>query len=438
MRILLILPYDGAPPGLFKLSVSYAPLTLTTLAALVPPQLEAEVDILDEAVTPHDRFAAGRYDIVGISGATSAANRAYALCAHWKALGAHTVMGGPHATLMPEEALSHADTVCAGFGEQIWPQFLLDFAAGRPERLYRHRPEDGPCSMPVPRRELLPRRAYMSMQTVLAHRGCSNSCGFCSLIAQWGHKGLARPVGEVVDEIKALSAASSRRQFIFLDPSMYSHRDYSCELMEALLPLNITWHGLATLDMADDDEYLDLAARSGCRGILAGLESLDERTMLSINKPRNRPGKYKEQISRLQSRQIAVLGCFVLGFDDDTPQSMRRNIERILDLGLDVPRFSVLTPFPGTPLFKKLDGEGRILTRDWSRYDTEQVVFQPALMSPEDLQEALREAWSLSYSYRQILRRSFAQPHRRLLRLAVNLGFRFNTGRLATRENTGR
>lgn len=435
MRILLILPYDGAPPGLFKLSVSYAPLTLTTLAALVPPQLAAQVEILDEAVTPHSSLAGKNYDIVGISGATSAAGRAYALCAHWKGRGAYTVMGGPHATLMPEEAMLHADTVCVGLGEQIWPQFLLDFAAGRPERLYRHSPADGPCSMPVPRRELLPRGAYMSMQTVLAHRGCSNSCDFCSLTAQWGHKGLARPLGEVIDELKALSATSPRRQFIFLDPSMYSHRDYSCELMEALLPLKISWHGLSTLDMADDAEYLDLAARSGCRGILAGLESLDERTMTAINKPRNRPDKYREQIGKLQARNIAVLGCFVLGFDDDTPQSMRRNIERILNLGLDVPRFAVLTPFPGTPLFKRLEAEGRILTRDWSRYDTEQVVFQPARMSPEALQDVLREAWRLSYSYKQILRRSFAQPQRRLLRLAVNLGFRFNTGRLAKRVN---
>jgi radical SAM superfamily enzyme YgiQ (UPF0313 family) len=434
MRILLILPYDGAPPGLFKLSVSYAPLTLAILAALVPPELEARVEILDEGLRAPGDFRRNSYDIVGISGCTSASARAYELCAYWKARGAHTVLGGPHATLLPEEALRHADTVCVGLGERIWPQFLRDFSLGVPQRLYRHSYTDAPCPMPVPRRDLLPPGAYMSMTTVLAHRGCSNACEFCSLTAQWGHKGLARPIEEVVAEIGHLAAASRKREFIFLDPSMYSHRDYSCRLMEALIPLNIVWHGLSTLNMADDKEYLALAVRSGCAGILAGLESLDARTMTDINKRHNEPQKYREQIARLQAGGIAVFGCFVLGFDGDTIDSMRKNIAEILDLGLDVPRFAVLTPFPGTPLFDRLDRERRILTRDWSRYDTEQVVYRPANMTSEQLQRVLREAWRSSYSFKQIFRRAFAQPHRRLPRLAVNLGFRFNTGRLAQRR----
>ncbi len=434
MRILLILPYDGPARGPFKRSISYAPLTLTTLAALVPAELGARVDILDEGVSSPGKYAQNRYDIVGVSGTTSASSRAYALCAFWKQRGAHTVMGGPHATLMPEEALEHADTVCVGLGESTWPQFLREYAAGQPGRVYRHIFAEGDCPMPVPRRDLLPAGTYMSMTTVLANRGCANACEFCSLTAQWGRRGLTRPLKEVVDEIRTLVDSFGKRSFIFLDPSMYSNRDYACRLFEALLPLRITWHGLATLDMADDAEFLDLAAQSGCAGILAGLETLDARTMPDINKRMNTPRRYKEQIAALQKKGIAVLGCFVLGFDNDTEEGLRSSIGEILELGLDVPRFAVLTPFPGTGLFKRLEREGRILTRDWARYDTEQVVFQPAHMTPQALQSMLQEAWKRAYSLPQIVRRTLSRPEQRLQRLAVNIGFRFNAGKLAERR----
>ena len=434
MRILLILPHDGTYHfrGYFRRSISYAPLTLTSLAALVPLELGAHIDILDEGVTPPDRYDGERYDIVGITGTTSGAPRAYALAARWRARGAHVVLGGSHATLMPDEALEHGDTVCVGLGERIWPRFLGDYAAGRPERLYRHEPCGGDLPLPVPRRDLLPPRSYMPVTTLLANRGCVHTCDFCSLTAQWGRRGLMRPLEEVVEEVAGL-ARQGKKRFIFLDPSMYSRRAYASRLLEALIPLRVSWSGLATLNMADDREFLELAARSGCKGILSGLESMDESTMSAMSKTLNEPRRYKEQIARLHEKGISVLGCFVLGFDEDTETGLKRNIAEILDLGLDIPRFSVLTPFPGTALFVRLEKEGRILHRDWSRYDTEQVVFHPSRMSPQALQNLLHEAWNASCSLRRIAGRSFARTEGALMRLAVNLGFRFYAKKLVTR-----
>jgi Fe-S oxidoreductase len=431
LRILLILPADGTYHyrGFFKRSLSYAPLTLTTLAALVPPELEAEIDILDEGVSP-PRPPSRFYDLVGLSAVTSAAPRAYELAAFWKDREAYVVMGGAHASLLPEEALARVDTVLTGLGEEIWPRFLRDWVAGRPERMYSHQPRSGPLVSPRPRRDLLPASTYLPMTTVLANRGCVNHCQFCSIARLWGHPGLARPVEDMAEEIKA----QGRRRFIFLDPNLYADRDYALNLFQAIRPLNIRWSGLGTLNLADDPEFLDLMVKSGCTGLLVGLESLDSQVIRDIGKRHNEVARYPEQIKRLHDRGIAVLGCFVLGFDGDTKESLRKNVQAVMDLKLDAARFSVLTPFPGTGLFQRLDRDGRILTRDWSRYDTEQVVFQPARMSPEDLGQVLRETWLKTYSLKAVFARSLIRPRDRLWRLLVNQGFRYYARRLARRQ----
>jgi len=273
----------------------------------------------------------------------------------------------------------------------------------------------------------------MPVTTVLANRGCVNSCEFCSLTAQWGRGKLARPLEEVVEEMTGL-VRQRKKRFIFLDPSMYSRRDYACRLFAALIPLRISWSGLATPNMADDREFLELAARSGCKGILSGLESMDGQTRSSIDKTLNEPRRYKEQIARFHEHGISVLGCFVFGFDRDTEAGLKRDIAEILELGIDIPRFSVLTPFPGTALFRRLEGEGRILHYDWARYDTEQVVFQPSHMSPQTLQKLLHQAWNMTYSWRRIAGRALARSEGALMRLSVNLGFRFYAKKLGTRS----
>jgi radical SAM superfamily enzyme YgiQ (UPF0313 family) len=420
MKILLILPYDRTYHyrGFFSVPISYAPLTLTTLAALVPPELDAEIDIVDEGVSPPRQD--GRYDIVGITATASSSPRAYFLCAYWRARGAYVVMGGAHVTLMPDEAVQYADSVFIGLAEQTWPQFLRDYAARRAQARYQHQSNDGDLPVPVPRRDLLAQRGYMSIPTIIANRGCRLNCEFCAIHHQWGRHGLTRPVAEVIDEIRVLGA----KRLIFLDPNLYSERDYTLALFEALTPLRLRWSGLATLNLVDDPPVFDALCRSGCEGLLLGLENFNQQTMRSIDKPFNRVDAYQRQISRLRERNIASLGCFVLGFDEDSENSIRDTLRQIPALGLDLVRFSVLTPLPGTGLHRQLAAQGRILTDDMSLYDNEHVVYRPKQIAPQRLQALLHEAWRESYRLGAIMRRALIRPQSRLLRLAANLGFR--------------
>lgn len=425
MRILLILPFDRTyrRKGAFSTSISYAPLTLITLAALIPADLHAKVDIVDEGVSPPKLD--GDYDIVGITATASSSPRAWFLCAHWRARGAYIAVGGAHATLMPEEASRHADTVFIGLSERTWPQFLYDFASGKPQAIYRHEPQREYLPMPVPRRDLLAPR-YIKIPTIIANRGCRLSCEFCSIQHQWGKRGLIRPIEEVIAEIRSHGA----KRWIFLDPNIYSERTYSLTLFNALTPLNIRWSSLSTLNIVDDNEVFEAMKRSGCEGLLLGLENMSQETMLQIGKPSNRVNEYKRQIRKLRENGIASLGCFVLGFDEDTEQSIRQTIKDIPALGLDLVRFSVLTPLPGTSLHQRLSAENRILTDDLTLYDNEHVVFQPKNMSPERLQMLLHEAWRESYQIKHILQRALIRPGGRWLRLVLNIGFRLYAARL--------
>ena len=232
--------------------------------------------------------------------------------------------------------------------------------------------------MPTPLREFLV-PLYLKIPTIVANRGCRLSCDFCSIQQQWGKRGLARPVEEVVEEIRHHGA----KRWIFLDPNVYSDRAYSLALFKALTPLNIRWTGLSTLSVVDDSEIFGAMKRSGCEGLLPGLESLTQETMQQIGKPTNRVSEYKRQISTLREAGISSLGCFVLGFDKDTEQSIYQTIAGIPALGLDLVRFSVLTPLPGTSLHQRLVAENRILTDDLSLYDNEHVVFESKNLSAD-------------------------------------------------------
>lgn len=427
MKILLILPFDRTyryRKSAFSVAISYAPLTLITLAALVPQHLNAELTLTDEGVSPP--VTTGDFDLVVITSTASSSPRAYALCRYWQQRGAYVAMGGAHVTLQPDEAAHYADTVMIGAGEHIWPQFLQDFADKRPLARYQHTSERGYLSMPVPRRDLLPRRTYMKIPTIIADRGCPLSCDFCAIQHQWGRKGTARPVEEVIEEIKL----SGERRWIFLDPNLYADRGYSLALFRALIPLGIHWSGLATLNVTDDEEVFRALCDSGCEGLLIGLENLSQHTMISVGKRCNQVSDYQRQIRRLRDNKIAALGCFVLGFDEDTPESIRDTLRQIPALGLDLVRFSVLTPLPGTRLWERMKQEGRLITQDLSLYDNEHVVFQPKQMQPEELNALLHEAWRETYRLSAIVRRVFSHPGNRLIRLAANLGFRLYGRRL--------
>ena len=429
LRVLLILARDATyrHGGFFRRSLSYAPLTLTTLAALVPEEFEADIRIVDEGVQPA-AYDGESYDVVGISCVASSAPRAYELCAHFREQGALVVLGGAHPTLNSDEARQHADVVIAGPAEDSWPQMLRDFRDGGPKPIYR---DAVPATMhvPIPMRSLLPRRTYLSVPTVIASRGCPNGCTFCSVTAIWDGLACTRPLDEVVDEIRGLRS----RRILFLDPNLIADRDYAKRLFAALIPLGIRWGGLATMDITRDTELFDLAVRSGCDGLLMGFESVSPENLSFCGKHFNEVSGCREAIRLCHRHGIGVLGCFVLGFDEDTERTFDETVTFIDAIELDLPRFAVLTPFPGTDLFARFSAAGRIITDDLNLYDTEHVVFEPRHMSPQTLQRGLYRTWNAAYTIPRVFRRALAAKRNHLLAMASNLGFRHYARKVAQR-----
>jgi radical SAM superfamily enzyme YgiQ (UPF0313 family) len=406
--------------GIFKRSLRYAPLTLTTLAAYVPPELGAEIEILDEGIADVDPDAV-RADVAGLTVITGNAPRAYELADRLRTRGVKVVLGGPHPTLVPDEAQAHADAVVVGYAEETWPALLRDLAAGTMARRYVQRPGLGLAGLPVPRRDLLPEDRYFTRAVFEATRSCAHDCEFCVAPAAWGRHQYQKPVEDVVADIRGWGA----RKVLFIDLNLVSDPRYAARLFEALVPLRIRWYGLATTLIALDRDLLALAARSGCGGLLMGLESLCEASLGQTRKGFNDPEAYRDMVADLHRHRIALMGCFAFGLDGDTPDVFDRTARFAIEAAIDLPRFAIVTPFPGTPLHRRLDSEGRILTRDWSLYDAQHVVFRPKNMSPEALQQGHERAWRRAYTWRAIasrLLRARVDPH---LTLAANVGYRF-------------
>jgi radical SAM superfamily enzyme YgiQ (UPF0313 family) len=411
--------------GIWKKTMRYAPLTLTTLASLVPPELNADVRIIDEGVDdiPDDLDA----DLVGISAITGTAPRAYEIAARLRSRCVKVVIGGVHPTLMPEEAMANADSTVVGYAEESWPALLRDFAAGRMARRYDQSPTLSLANLPFPQRELFDTSLVNVAHTLEATRGCIYQCEFCVVPAAWG-KPLQKPVADVVADIRQMRA----KRLIFLDLNLIADSAYAKELFTALIPLKVQWGGLATTTIAWDDELLDLAARSGCRGLLIGFESLNQASLLETKKAFNMRRSYYEVVRKIRERKIALMGCFVFGFDHDSIATFDETVDFVLESKMDLPRYAIAVPFPGTALYKRLKAEGRITTENWSLYDGQHVVFEPKLMSPGDLLERTRKAWKKTYSYRSIVRRLAGSRTRLPISIPANLGYRFYANHLDT------
>ena len=405
--------------GIFRRSLRYAPLTLPTLVSLVPPEIPHRVTLIDEGIRdiPLDLEA----DVIGITVITPTAPRSYWLADHFRARGATVVLGGPHVTLVPDDALPHADAVVVGYAEESWPRLLRDVVNGRLARRYDQIPGLSLAGLPPVRRDLVPRRDYITTDVFEATRGCAHACDFCVVPSAWGRRQLQKPVEEVVADICRTGA----RRLIFVDLNLVSDRNYAAQLFAALVPLGVQWYGLATSLLARDRELLELCARSGCRGLLIGLESISRQGLREVHKGFQDPGDFRELIALFHRHGIAIQGCFVFGFDDDTPEVFQRTAEFAVDARIDLPRFAVLTPFPATPLFHRYERDGRLLTRNWELYDGQHVVFQPQRMSATALMRGTEAAWKHAYRYRSIARRIYRSPAARSIVLGANLGYRF-------------
>src|SRR5260370_39373886 len=385
--------------GIFSKALRYAPLTMTTLAALVPEELNAEIRILDEGVEELNIEAIDA-DIVGITCITANAPRVYELSRKLREMCITVVMGGVHPTLVPDEAQPHADAIVVGYAEQSWPQLLRDFAAGKMQSRYDEGPGYRFANVPEPRRDLLKRGGYITINTVQAVRGCPYKCNLCVVPVAWpGY--LQRPVQEVIREIERLEGDT----FLFLDLSPTENPTYIKQLYRELIPLKKRWGGLATMRIARDRELLQLAAQSGCGGLLIGIESVSSDSIRQMRKGFNKPEHYIEAVKIIHDHGIAINGCFVFGLDGDDKTIFERTVEFVNKASIDLPRFSIATPFPGTPLYRQLKAEGRILIDDWSYYGGQNVVFQPKNMTVEELQHGAQWARRQLYSFPSIVRR---------------------------------
>jgi radical SAM superfamily enzyme YgiQ (UPF0313 family) len=411
--------------GIFGKSLRYQPLTLPTLASLIPDEISASADIYDEGV--EDVPAGLNADLVGMTVITGNAKRAYELSDSFRARGIPVVLGGPHATLLPEEALSHADAVCVGYAEDTWPELLRDFAAGRMRREYRQG-EDFSLERPLPhpRRELMSPKRYLTQAVFEASRSCVHDCEFCVAPTAWGQRQYKKNIEWIVNDIRGVGM----RQILFIDLNLISDPEYAEELFRALIPLNVEWFGLSTLMIAHEPELMKLMAKSGCKGLLLGFETLSDDSLGDAHKSFNASVDYGRLVRDLHELGIAVQGCFVFGLDHDDGSVFDKAAECAIDWGIDLPRFSILTPFPGTRLFRRMEAEGRILTRDWEFYDGQHVVFRPLGMTPEELLRGHEYAWKKVYSWRGMARRLLRSGNCSFLKLSVNFGYRFYAHRL--------
>ncbi len=360
-------------------------------------------------------------DIVGMTVITGSAFRAYELSDKFRARGIPLVLGGPHVTLVPEDAKPHADSVVVGYAEETWPQLLRDFVSGALKNRYDQSPDLKLKNLPFARRDMLPEKRYTTTNVFEATRGCIHACEFCVVPSAWGRKPYQKPVGDVVADLKQHGA----KKALFIDLNLIADRQYATELFAALVPLKIKWFGLATTLLADDVALLESMARSGCKGLLIVLESINAESLKSTKKGFNRPDNYLELTRLLHNYGISLMGCFVFGYDHDTPDTFLETAKLAIEAKIDLPRFATLTPFPGPPLFSRFESEERILTRSWELYDGQHVVFQPKKLSVKQLQDGTGRAWRQGYKYSSILKRIARSPAPLLVRIAANLGYRF-------------
>lgn len=407
--------------GRFSSLLSYPSLTLAVLYSLIPEGVFEKIDVIDENSQRVD-YDKEKYDIVMLSFETSSSLSAYKHCDEFRKRGTYVVCGGYHTTALPEEASEHCDTVIIGPAEKSIPRFIHDYINGSPQKAYE---DYNVCAedFTIPARDKITRRKKLKIPAVTANRGCSNSCKYCSMRTMW--KSCPRSAESVAKEIAQLKS----KMVIFYDPNFFGSRSYAIELMKAIKPLKILWAANATADFGYDEELMSMAYESGCRGVLIGLESLNSQSLTNAAKRFHDADKYKEIIKNIHKHGIAVNGCFVLGFDNDTEEELLALPERVDRLGLDLCRFSVLTPYPGTKQYEEYERSGRIISKDWSRYNQHNAVFSPKNMSHERLDEIYRKVWKEAYSWRRVFKRTFhsawrGKPYVFIL-LGANIGFKF-------------
>jgi radical SAM superfamily enzyme YgiQ (UPF0313 family) len=392
--------YPKDPHASFGKHVLTPSLALTSVAAATPTSWDVRYwdENLLRGFAPLDPFP----EVVGITVHLTFAERAYALAKWFRARGCKVILGGLHVLSEPDEAAAHADAISIGDGVRTWPAILRDVEAGTLKPRYAATYEGSYDTDPAPRRDLLPREGFLTTASLIATRGCHNRCGFCYLSTE----GLRMPYRtREADDIRDQFERTGEPYAVFIDNNLGSKPDYLKALCRSLRPLDRIWSAAVTLDVTDDPQLVREMALAGCTGVFVGFESLSDDNLTDARKRTPRTDDYARRVALFHDHGIQVNGSFVLGFDHDRKDVFPRLADWIEANRLECATFHILTPYPGTPLFRQMESEGRILHRDWSQYDTAHVVFRPKHMTAEELHLGYDWLYRRLFSLRSIWRR---------------------------------
>ncbi len=406
MKIKLIAPHEQSEDNIssaqtFKVQKANLPL----LAALTPP--EHSVKIVDEAFAPDD--IGEEVDLVGITVMTDLVLRAYQIADTCRQRNVRVVMGGIHATVLPGEALQHADAVVIGEAEEVWPKLLSDATSREMRKLYCGNKIGNLNGRPIPRRDLYPHPAHRGYTPIAVGletaRGCPFDCEFCSIGSVMGRQYRSRPIPEVIAEVESIDSP----HLFFVDDALALNRVEAKKLFTEMIPLRLKWAGQGPVSLAEDLELLKLMRRSGCVGLLIGFESVQKQIHDGMKKIKNLKIDFSEAVRRFHDEGIAILGAFIFGFDHENKDVFDQTLEFITEGRLDCVELRILAPFPGTRLYSRLLKEGRLFVPNWwlQGYPPDTLLFQPKGMTAEELVEGFIRLNRQTYSYGSIAKRFF-------------------------------
>ena len=377
-------------------------LTLGMLHAIIKNAFEdIEIELYDETVEIVKKEDIDA-DLIGISAITPCINRAYEYARYFKNKNKTVFIGGVHATLNPDEVKKHCDSVVVGLANETLPALIKDFCEGKLQDIYCQSSGMSFENMVFPTRNIYEEKSFFGdeLNMVQATFGCMNMCGFCvqPYVCLGHHK---RPVQDVVKEISQIQDGYVE----FYDPNLAKDKDYLKELCKALIPLKKKWFAPMTISVCYDDELLSLLSKAGCCEVLIGFESVSQESVKSINKKFNTVEDYKNCVKKLHDNNIKVMGSFVLGLDGDDRNSFKKVLDFVNEAHIDFVRYTINTPYPGTPYFEELKRQNRIINTCWDFYDCRHCVIQPALMTKEELEKGYDYLWHKTYSLKNVIKR---------------------------------
>ena len=418
MKILLVSPHPNKKRSYLN-KYQYPSLTLQQIAGITPR--EHDVEIVDERY--EDINFDNHYDIIGISCLTYNSLRGYEIAEIFRKKGVPVVLGGYHASLMPDEAKKHADSIVIGEAEYNWPKVLNDVQKGKLKPFYK------PEKLVEPE-DIVPARhdigVYTTMEAIQASRGCPTGCEFCAMQKIEGPRFRGRIVDQIIDEMKIIKS----KTIFFADASLTVSPPYSRNLFKEMSQLNKKFHCFGNINvLSHDDELLRLSQEAGVEKWYVGIESISQENINQAGKSTNKVENYATAIKKIKDHGMTVTGFFIFGLDHDTPETFQKTLDAIYEWELDSASFSIVTPYPGTRLFERFEKEGRITNYDWSRYEEGKVNYKPAKLTEQELLDGIKYVAKDFFSLKQSFKRSFNRHHLNpidaVITLVGNLSLRY-------------